>query len=73
MRAVMFRFQGWDWVWDRWFREPRPVPGDVRISTCRKCYRGIWNSQFRRWTGAAQFLRSSCGLCQECQGYGPVS
>jgi len=73
MRAILYRFQDWEFVWKRWFWEPRPVPGDVRISTCRKCYRGIWNSQIKRWCGAARFLWRSCGRCQECQGYGPVS
>ena len=57
----------------RWHWEPRPVPGDVRISTCRKCNQGIWNSQMKRWCGAARFVWVRTGECQRCQGYGPVS
>jgi len=73
MRVVRYSFWNREVTWRRERREPPPVPGDVRISTCRKCGRGIWNSQFKRWCGAARFLRARCRLCQECQGYGPVS
>lgn len=72
MYVVRYSFWNREIVWrEHW--EPPPVPGDVRISTCRKCGRGIWNSQIKRWTGAARFLWPCCGRCQECQGYGPVS
>lgn len=66
-RGVVWR----NWRW-RWERAP-PVPGDVRLDTCRKCSRGIWASQVRRWRGAARFCYPRSGRCQECQGYGPVS
>jgi hypothetical protein len=72
MRAILYRFESCDFVWRRWFWEPPPVPGDVRLSTCPSCWRGIWNSQVKCWTGAARFLWPGDGRCQECQGYGPV-
>ncbi len=55
----------------RWRREGRPVPGDVRISTCDLCNRGIWASQMRAWCGSARFEWPRTGECQECQGKGP--
>jgi hypothetical protein len=57
----------------RWRREPPPAEGDVRVCTCVKCGHGVWNSQLKRWCGAARFVWYRTGLCQECQGYGPVS
>lgn len=71
MHAVMYRFERWNFVWNHWFREPRPVPGDVRLDTCRRCKRGIWASQVVRWTRAARFCYPRSGMCQECQGYRP--
>lgn len=70
---VEHSYRGVTWRNWRWRWEPPPVPGDVRVSACRECSRGIWNSQMKHWTGAARWLWPSCGRCQECQGYGPVS